>query len=103
MAKQVPLIVINGLLVLLLFYYASIQVPVAGLVIGALMPLPTILTIRRVGYVAGLLLVTAGVFRVDPQQLLEGHTHAAGARFCQRCLVARCSTARLGTSPAGVA
>ena len=60
-AKQVPLIVINGLLVLLLFYYASIQVPVAGLVIGAFMPLPTIMTIRRAGWVAGVLLVAAGV------------------------------------------
>ncbi len=60
-AKQVPIIVINGLLALLLLYYASIQVPVAGLLIGALMPLPTILTIRRAGWLAGLLLVAAGV------------------------------------------
>lgn len=60
-AKQVPIIVINSLLALLALYYASIQVPVAGLVIGALMPLPTILTIRRAGWVAGVLLVAAGV------------------------------------------
>lgn len=58
--KQFP-IVINSLLVLLLFYYASIQLPVLGLVIGALMPLPIILTIRRAGWLAGLLLVAAGV------------------------------------------
>jgi uncharacterized protein YybS (DUF2232 family) len=60
-AKHVPIIVINGLLALLAFYYLSIQVPVAGLVIGALMPLPTILTIRRAGWLAGVLLVAAGV------------------------------------------
>jgi uncharacterized protein YybS (DUF2232 family) len=60
-AKQVPITVINSLLALLLFYYASVQVPVAGLVIGALMPLPTILTIRRAGWLAGLLLVAAGI------------------------------------------
>jgi uncharacterized protein YybS (DUF2232 family) len=60
-AKHVPIIVINSLLALLLLYYASIQVPVAGLVLGALMPLPTILTIRRVGWLAGLLLVAAGI------------------------------------------
>jgi uncharacterized protein YybS (DUF2232 family) len=60
-AKQVPIVVINGLLALLLFYYASIQVPVAGLFIGSLMPLPIILTIRRAGWFAGLLLVAAGV------------------------------------------
>ncbi len=60
-AKQFPIIIINGLLSLLLLYYASIQVPFAGLMIGALMPLPTILVIRRAGWIAGLLLVGAGV------------------------------------------
>jgi uncharacterized protein YybS (DUF2232 family) len=60
-AKQLPIIVINGLLALLALYYISIQVPVAGLLIGALMPLPTILTIRRGGWLAGLLLVAAGL------------------------------------------
>jgi uncharacterized protein YybS (DUF2232 family) len=60
-AKQVPIVVINGLLALLLLYYASIQVPVAGLLIGALMPLPTIMTIRRAGWLASVLLVAAGV------------------------------------------
>ena len=60
MAKQFP-IVINSLLVLLLLYYASIQLPVLGLVISALMPLPIIMTIRRAGWLPGLLLVAAGV------------------------------------------
>jgi uncharacterized protein YybS (DUF2232 family) len=60
-AKKVPIIIINGLLTLLLFYYASIQIPFAGLVIGALMPLPTILVIRRAGWIAGMLVVGAGV------------------------------------------
>lgn len=60
-AKQVPIIIINGLLALLLFYYASIQLPFAGLMIGAFMPLPTILVIRRAGWIAGLLVVGAGV------------------------------------------
>lgn len=59
-AKQFP-IVINSLLALLLFYYASIQLPVFGLVVGALMPLPIILTIRRAGWLPGLLLVAAGM------------------------------------------
>ena len=59
-AKQFP-IVINSLLMLLMFYYASIQLPVLGLVIGAFMPLPIILTIRRAGWLSGLLLVAAGV------------------------------------------
>jgi uncharacterized protein YybS (DUF2232 family) len=60
MTKQFP-IVINSLLVLLLLYYASIQLPVLGLVIGALMPLPIIMTVRRAGWLPGLLLVAAGV------------------------------------------
>jgi uncharacterized protein YybS (DUF2232 family) len=60
MTKQFP-IVINSLLVLLLLYYASIQLPVLGLVIGALMPLPIIMTIRRAGWLPGLLMVTAGL------------------------------------------
>jgi uncharacterized protein YybS (DUF2232 family) len=60
-AKQVPIIIINSLLALLLLYYASVQVPVAGLLLGALMPLPTILTVRRAGWLAGLLVVAAGV------------------------------------------
>jgi uncharacterized protein YybS (DUF2232 family) len=60
-AKQVPIIVINGLLALLLLYYASVQVPVAGLLISALLPLPIIMTIRRAGWLAGLLLIAAGV------------------------------------------
>jgi len=60
-AKQVPIIIINSLLALLLLYYASIQIPVLGLLLGALMPLPTILTIRRAGWLPGLLLVAAGI------------------------------------------
>jgi uncharacterized protein YybS (DUF2232 family) len=60
MTKQFP-IVINSLLVLLLLYYASIQLPVLGLVIGALMPLPIIMTTRRAGWLPGLLLVAAGL------------------------------------------
>ncbi len=59
-AKQFA-IVINSLLVLLLFYYASMQVPVPGLILGAFMPLPIILTIRRAGWIPGFLLVTVGV------------------------------------------
>lgn len=60
LAKQIA-IVINSLLVFLLFYYASIQLPVFGLVISALMPLPVILTIRQAGWLPGVLLVAAGV------------------------------------------
>jgi uncharacterized protein YybS (DUF2232 family) len=60
-AKNAPLIVLNSLVALLLMFYASIQVPVAGLLISALMPLPTLLTIRRAGWPAGVLLVAAGV------------------------------------------
>ncbi|WP_449245870.1 DUF2232 domain-containing protein [Desulfobacca acetoxidans] len=61
-ALRVPIIiVINGLLALLLLYYASIQLPIAGLMIGALMPLPTILVIHRSGWLAGSLLVGAGI------------------------------------------
>lgn len=61
MTKQVPIIVINGLLAFLLFYYVSIQVPVAGLLVSAFMPLPVILTLRRAGWLGGLLMVAAGV------------------------------------------
>jgi uncharacterized protein YybS (DUF2232 family) len=60
-AKQVPLIFINSLLALLLLYYASMQIPILGLLLGALMPLPTIMTIRRAGWLPGVLLVAAGV------------------------------------------
>lgn len=60
-AKHVPIIVINSLLALLLLHYASLQVPVAGLLLSALMPLPTILTIRRAGWLPGVLLVAAGI------------------------------------------
>jgi uncharacterized protein YybS (DUF2232 family) len=60
-AKHVPIIVINSLLALLLLYYTSIQIPILGLLLGALMPLPTIMTIRRAGWLPGLLLVAAGV------------------------------------------
>jgi len=58
--KKVP-IIINGLLSLLLLYYISIQVPFFGIVIGALMPLPTMLVIRRAGWLAGILLVGTGL------------------------------------------
>jgi uncharacterized protein YybS (DUF2232 family) len=60
-AKQVPIIVINSLLALLLLYYASMQIPILGLLLGALMPLPTIMTIRRAGWLPGVLLVLAGL------------------------------------------
>ncbi len=60
-AKQLPLQVISGLVALLLLYYASVQIPVAGLFLSLLLPLPIILTIDRAGWWGGLLIVAAAL------------------------------------------
>ncbi|MGQ9919715.1 MAG: DUF2232 domain-containing protein [Desulfobacca sp.] len=60
-AKQVPLPIISGLVALLLLYYASSQIPVAGLFVSLLLPLPLILTIDRAGWWGGLLVMAAAL------------------------------------------
>jgi len=60
-ARQLPLQVIGGLVALLLLYYASGQIPVAGLFVSLLLPLPIILTIDRAGWWGGLLIVAAAL------------------------------------------
>lgn len=59
--RQLPLYIFSGLLVLLLLSYASGQIPLAGLLASALMPLPIILTINRAGWGGGLLVVAAAI------------------------------------------
>lgn len=56
-ARKVPLYVIGGLVSLLVLYFASLQIPVAGLLLSVLMPLPIALTSDRVGWWGGLVVV----------------------------------------------
>ncbi|MFP3869051.1 MAG: DUF2232 domain-containing protein [Desulfobacteraceae bacterium] len=48
---------ITGLCVLLMLYFASIQIPLAGPLVGTLIPLPIVLVCRRVGWWSGFYLV----------------------------------------------
>ena len=59
--RQLPLQVISGLVALLLLYYASGQIPVAGIFLGLLLPLPIILTVARAGWWGGLLVTAAAL------------------------------------------
>jgi uncharacterized protein YybS (DUF2232 family) len=59
-AKRV-LTLIAGLWALLLLYLASIQIPVAGVLVGSLIPLPIILVSRRIGWWSGFFLVLVAV------------------------------------------
>ncbi len=61
MAKQLPLQVISGLLMLLLLYFASLQLAMLSILLSALLPLPIILTVSRAGWKAGLLICAAAL------------------------------------------
>jgi len=48
---------VTGLFVLMMLYFASIQIPLVGPLVGTLIPLPIILVCRRVGWWSGFFLV----------------------------------------------
>jgi|YNPNPStandDraft_1061719.scaffolds.fasta_scaffold66285_2 uncharacterized protein YybS (DUF2232 family) len=62
--RQLPWQVMSGLAALLILQYSAMQLPVVGLLLGALVPLPIILTISRAGWWAGLL-VAGGALAVN--------------------------------------
>jgi len=55
--RQLPWQVMSGLSALLILQYTATQFPLLGLLVGALIPLPIILTISRAGWWAGLMVV----------------------------------------------
>ncbi len=70
--NKLPWQLMSGLLALLLFYYASVQIPLAGLLVTVMLPLPILLTIDRTGYAGGLLVAAVAVAVVFYQRLVTG-------------------------------
>lgn len=66
------LIFVNHLTALLLLYYGAMQIPVAGLVLWALLPLPITVCSYRLGWSAGLLLFLAAGVVIHYLELLVG-------------------------------
>lgn len=66
------LVFANNLLALLLLYYGAMQIPVAGLLLWALLPLPFSLSSWRLGWGAALLLFVAGAVIIHHLELFFG-------------------------------